>query len=225
MLKKLSNDKRVVFLEDDHSYTLDGEKKLTSITKYISTFKPFFDKNRISKAYAVKHGRAQEDVLKEWKQKADISCEMGTYVHQIFEDFINGKEIKEIDDIKYPKSLVAVEVIKDLFLSERLIPVATEFIVYNDDYAGQIDCIVKNSKEEYFILDWKTNTEIKMSNNWQSMTGIFNVYDDCNFNHYSIQLRAYQKMCKQYNIKDCYIVHIDIDNYSLIRARDIEPFK
>ena len=221
---KYSKDKRVSFEESTHTYTLDGNKKLTSITQYISKFKPFFDKDKISKQYAKKHGLEQSEVLKEWERKADESCIMGTYVHNIFEDFIEGKERTEIDVINYPKSKIALNVIEDLFVSQRLIPVETELIVYTDEYAGQIDCIAKNEKDEHFILDWKTNSEIKESNHWQSMKGKFNVYDDCNFNHYSIQLRAYQQMCKEYQIKDCFIVHIKDDDYDIIPARDIKPF-
>ena len=223
-MNKLSNDKRVLFKESNHSYTLDGKKRLTSITQYISKFKAIFDKDKISKNYAKKHGLKQKDVLAEWKRKADESCVMGTYVHNIFEDFIDGKERGDIDFIKYPKSKIALNVIEDLFVSERLTPVETELIVYNDKYAGQIDCIAKNEKGEYFILDWKTNKEIKQSNSWQSMKGLFKVYDDCNFNHYSIQLRAYQKMCKEYDIKDCFIVHIKENDYEVFTARDIKPF-
>jgi ATP-dependent exoDNAse (exonuclease V) beta subunit len=224
MSLKFSNDRRVSFEESTHTYTLDGEKRLTSITQYISKFKALFDKDRISKAYAEKHGRTQADVLAEWKKKADDSCTMGTYVHQIFEDFINGKEITEIDDVTYPKSKVAIEVINDLFLSGRLTPVATELIVYNEEYAGQIDCLAKDKDGNVYILDWKTNAEIKQSNSFQSMTGKFWIYDDCNFTHYSIQLRAYQSMIKEFDVSDCFIIHIKEDDYEIIRARDIEPF-
>ena len=146
---------------------------------------------------------------------------MGSFVHKIFEDFIDGKEIETRED--YPKCKVAEKIIEELF-SSRLKPVATELIVYTDDYAGQIDCIAKNDKGEHFILDWKTNSEIKRNNIWQSMTGKFSQYDDCSFNHYSIQLRAYQKMCKEYDIKNCFIVHLKEDDYEIIEAREIEPF-
>jgi len=221
---KYSKDKRVVFKEEDHSYTLDGNKKLTSITQYISKYKAFFDKDKISQQYAKKHGLKQEDVLSEWKRKADESCIMGTYVHNIFEDFIEGKERNDIDFETYPKSKIALQIIDELFVSQRLTPVETELIVYTDEYAGQIDCIAKDDKGNHYILDWKTNKEIKQSNHWQSMKNKFNVYDDCNFNHYSIQLRAYQQMCKEYDIKDCFIVHIKESDYEIFTARDIKPF-
>ena len=220
-MKKYSKDNRVVFYERTHSYFLES-KKLTSITKYISNYKPFFDKDKISKNYALKHGLEQKEVLKEWDRKAKESTTMGSYVHRVFEEYILNKTI--IDTNLYPKCKTALKFISDYFESNQITPIETEYIVYNEEYAGQIDCIVKNKDEEFFILDWKTNEEIKMGNHWQSMKGKFQQYDDCNYNHYSIQLRAYQKMCKEYDIKDCFIVHLKEDNYEFITARDIQPF-
>ena len=219
MQLKYSKDKKVVFHEDTHSYFL-GDKKLKSVTQYISDFKAPFDKERISKSYAKKHGMVQSDVLKMWAKKGKDACDMGTYVHAIFEDYILGNPLNTKEE--YPKCKTALKFIDNYFESKNLIPVETELIVYNDNYAGQIDCIAKNKRGEYFILDWKTNTEIKQSNHWQSMRGIYNVYDDCAYNHYSIQLNAYKGMCKEYDIKGCYIVHLQDEKYDVIKAREIE---
>tara|TARA_R110002050_G_scaffold54608_1_gene123411 strand:+ start:2465 stop:3130 length:666 start_codon:yes stop_codon:yes gene_type:complete len=218
-MKKYSNDKRVVFNEEDHSYFL-GEKKLTSVTQYISNFKTPFDKERISLAYAKKHNLTQKEVLDMWAKKGKDACTMGTFVHTIFEDYILKKPIKTNEN--YPKCKTALNLIVDYFQSKKLTPVETELIVYNENYAGQIDCIAKNEKGDHFILDWKTNGEIKMSNHWQSMKGVYKYLDDCAFNHYSIQLNAYKGMCKEYDIKGCYIVHLKEDSYQFIKASDID---
>lgn len=217
-MKKYSKDKRVVFDEESHSYFL-GDKKLKSVTQYISEFKPFFNKHEISKAYALKHGLNQEDVLLDWDKKAKESAQMGTYIHNIFEDYILGGEIETKKD--YMKCNVALKIIEDYFTSNRLIPVETEYIVYDDNLAGQVDCIAKDIEGNYYILDWKTNKEIKTSNKWQKMLGEYSYLDDCSFNHYSIQLRTYQNMCKEYEIKDCFIVHLMEEDYKFIRAKEI----
>ena len=217
---KYSNDKKVAFYDDTHTYLLEGSTKLKSVTTYIAEFKTPFDKDRISKAYAKKHKLDQEDVLAMWEEKGRVACEMGTFIHSIFEDHILGIPITT--DEKYPKCRVAEWFIEDFFKSNRLTPVETELIVYNDNYAGQIDCIAKNEKGEHFILDWKTNKEIKTRNQWQQMTGPYSHLEDHAFNHYSIQLNAYKGLCKEYDIKGCYIVHIGEDEYDLIKALDIE---
>lgn len=210
---KYSKDEKVCFDESRHTYFL-GEKKLTSVTQYISQFKSFFDSDKIAQKYAKKHNLKKEDVLKMWSDKGKESCEMGTFVHKIFEDYILENPL-ELND-KYPKSYVAQKFIKDYFDTGKLIPVETEYIVYNDELAGQVDCIAKNKKEEYFILDWKTNKEIKYNNIWQNMKGIYSHLEDCNFNHYSIQLETYKNLCYEYDIKGCYIVHLDDYNYNII---------
>ena len=33
-----------------------------------------------------------------------------------------------------------------------------------------------------------------------------------------------QQVCKEYDIKDCFIVHLKEDSYEFITARDIQPF-
>ena len=213
---KTSKDGCVVFYEDTHTYYLNDKKKLTSITKYVSKFKQPFDSDLIAGKYAKKHGLVKGDVLKDWAKKGKESCDSGTFVHSVFEDYINEKPL--ITKEEYPKSKVALLVIEELFKSKRLIPIETEMIVYNDKYAGQIDCIAKNKKGEHFILDWKTNKSIERENRWQRMTGKYDHLDDCNYNHYSIQLDCYKNMCTEYDIKGCYIVHLDNDSYEIIET-------
>lgn len=211
---KYSNDKKVIFNEDNHTYFL-GDKRLTSVTQYISKFKPVFDSDKIAGKYAKKNGLIKSDVLKMWKDKGLESMKMGTFIHKIFEDFILNIPIQVKDE--YIKCNTAIKVISELFQSGRLEPVETEYIVYNDEYAGQIDCIAKNNKGEYFILDWKTNSEIKYENRWQKMLGEHSDLDDCSYNHYSIQLKMYQSMIKEYKIKDSFIVHLLEDTYEIIK--------
>jgi hypothetical protein len=212
-MNKTSKDGRVVFYEENHSYYLDGKTRLTSITKYVSGFKPEFEKEKISLKYAKKHGLSQKEVLESWDKKGKEACDMGTFVHKIFEDYINGNNLITRED--YPKSKVALLVIEELFVKGGLVPIESEMIVYNNNFAGQIDCIAKNKEGEYFILDWKTNKEIKTENYWQAMTGKYSHLDDCNLNHYSIQLSCYKAMCTEYNIKGCYVIHLDTDGYEI----------
>ncbi len=212
---KYSKDGVVSFDEKTHSY-FNGSKRLTSVTQYIKQFKPVFDSDLIASKYAKKHNLIKEDVLKMWSDKASESCEMGTVVHKIFEDYILNNPVDINND--YVKSKIAIKFIEDYFLSKRLIPVETEYIVYNDHLAGQVDCIAKNNNNEYFIIDWKTNKQINFQNKWQKMLNDYSYLDDCNYNHYSIQLSKYKEMCSEYVIKDCFIVHLKEDDYQIIKA-------
>lgn len=215
MKEKYSKDGKVRFEEDTHTYWL-GEKQLTSVTTYISQFKAPFDSDMLAGKYAKKHGRAKADVLQEWKEKGDHARTMGTFVHKIFEDYVLGLTPTLSDD--YPKCKVAMDVIRDLFETGRLIPVETEYIAYNDQLAGQIDLIARNRKGDHFILDWKTNTEIKFDNRWQDMLGPFKHLPDCSYNHYSLQLNTYRNMCLEYDIKGCFIVHLGGVGYDIFKV-------
>ena len=214
---KKSKDGKVEFIEDTHSYLLNG-KRLTSITQYISKFKQPFDTERIAGAYARKHALSVEYVIDMWDKKGKAACETGTYIHSIFEDYILKVDHVEQD---YPKKETANLIIKELFDSGRLTPVEAEYIVYNDNYAGQVDCIAKNNEGEHFIIDWKTNSKIDFGNHWQKMKDDYSELDDCSFNHYSIQLSAYRQLCKEYDIKGCYIVHLEENKYSFIKAKNM----
>ena len=120
---KHSADGMVVFYEDNHSYynTKTGER-LGSVTQFISEFKEPFKELEVATKYARKNGLDVDDVLAEWKQKRDDSTKMGTFVHKMFEDYINGATVEM--DSEYPKCDTALEFITEYFVSGRLIPVA-----------------------------------------------------------------------------------------------------
>lgn len=213
---KYSKDKNVRFNQKNHTYYY-GEKKLQSVTSYINNYKIPFDSDKIAESYAIKNNLDKNNVLLNWKLKSELSINIGTSCHKIFEDYINNNEI--ILNNIYEKELTVNKFIQEIFITNKLIPIETEYIVYNNLLAGQIDCIVKNTKNEYFILDWKTNDKINFTSfRNQKMLPPYDNYDDCNFNHYSLQLSIYKSMLLEYNIKDCYIVHIDNKDYKFIKA-------
>lgn len=219
---KYSKDGRVVFDEGPHTYTLDNEIQFTSVTTYLSRFKNKFDEQAVSKAYAKKHGATQEEVLRQWHYERDFSCTMGTAVHKIFEDYIDGKGI--VAPGLYPKEKVAIDFIYDYFVTGKVEPIETELIVYDEErqLAGQIDCLAKKPDGTIIMLDWKTNKKISYEGfAGQRMKEQYSHLQDCNFNHYSMQLATYKQMCKEYDIQKTFIVHIGFDKYEIIETQDI----
>jgi len=230
---KCSIDKSVAFDSESHTYT-NKDKKLISVTTFISQFKNKFDSDYHSKKIAEREGKTQDEILKLWSDKAKKSCEIGTAIHKIFEDYIDGNfcilgndiVIDFIDlDIEYlvdfyPKSKVAIKFIKDFFISERLIPVNTEYIVYNEHLAGQIDLICKDKKDNYYILDFKTNDKIETYSYKKKMLGVFKEINDSSFYHYSLQLSIYKQMFEK-PIKGLYLIHIKPDSYEFIECVDV----
>lgn len=216
---KFSSDGRVAFDPVAHTYTLDGVKRLQGITSLISKYTERFDKERVSLNYALKHGLDQQEVLREWDDGNRDSTFNGSLGHDILENYILTRKIID-NGAKKAKHII--QFIYDYFETGRLIPVEAEMIVHNDHYASQIDCIAKNKLGQYFILDWKTNKEIKREGfAGRKMRYPFHKYQDCNYYHYSLQVGIYKIMCKKYDIKDCFIVHFHDDGYDIIRAHPV----
>lgn len=67
----------------------------------------------------------------------------------------------------------------------------TELIVNYDFLLGQIDRLWVCEDRTFYISDWKTNKELKFENKFQKMKFVCNHLDDCNWNHYKIQLGVY----------------------------------
>jgi len=230
---KYSNDKKVSFDTESHTYT-KGNKKLISVTTFISQFKNKFDIDYHSKRIALKEGKEQKEILKLWSDKAKKSCEIGTAIHKIFEEYIEGRFAISSDEIIidfvdldieyftdfYSKSKVAIQFIKDYFITGRLIPIHTEYIVYNEYLAGQVDLICKDKNENYYILDFKTNDKIEVNHYKKYLNGIFKDIPDSTFYHYSLQLSIYKQMFDK-DIKGLFLVHIKPDKYDFIECVDI----
>lgn len=231
---KYSKDKKVVFNPENHTY-FKGNKQLTSVTTLLGKFKNKFDSDHWSKVIAKRENTTQEVILAKWKEKAFKSTEIGTAIHKIFEDYANGNYsllYGELDfdfmelkpkyflDFNY-KSIVAIDFIKKFFVTNRLIPIESEFIVYNDFIAGQVDMICKDHHGNYYILDFKTNEEIKKNSFGKNMIGCLDFLPDSSYYHYCIQLSVYKELLKPLNIEKLYLVHIKSDGYEFIECENV----
>lgn len=235
---KYSKDKKVSFDSEKHVYT-KKDKNLVSVTTLISKFKNEFDSNFYSERIAKKEGVTQKEILERWSLKAKKSCEIGTAIHKIFEDYanndyflINGElsfdfmELQEDYLLDFEsKKKSCFKFIKEIFQSKRLTPVYVEHIVYNDFLAGQIDMICKDQNDSYYILDFKTNEKIEEFSYGKKMKGELNDIDDSSFYHYSLQLSIYKQMFIEKNIKGLYLIHIKPDGYEIIGCKDILELK
>jgi len=215
---KYSKDGLVCFDPVKHTYTHKDGRVLEGVTSYIKRHTNIFDADLQSKKYAAKHGLEQSEVLAAWKEKAEVSRNNGTAVHEVLESYCNTGKILVYGICE--KEKVAVKFIKDFFQT-RLTPIETELIVYNDHVASQIDCIARNTQGEYFILDWKTNAEIKKDGWGRTMLSPYNHLPDASYYHYSLQLAIYKSLCP-YEIKDSFIVHFLENDYSILSPQLIK---
>jgi hypothetical protein len=167
--------------------------------------------------------REQQKVLDEWAESNREACERGTKIHAELENsfYSGGKNVK-LDKFGIGGKFECRKNYTELDLPYGVYP---EYLIYrtSDDgilnLAGQIDCLVKNGND-IWVIDHKSNRKIDLKSgfNTQSKASIkmkypLNNLDDCNYNHYQLQLSTYawmlQKLNPKFVIKDLILNHYD----------------
>jgi len=203
------------FTPHDHKYTSikkEDEKDWISVTSFIGNFKQPFDadtiaaksaKNRKSKWY----GMTPEEIKAAWKAEANRATTLGTWYHNCRE-----KDICELETIERqgftvpvvkPIEIEGIKYSPDQKLTDGVYP---EHLVYlkSAGLCGQSD-LVEVINGQVHITDYKTNKEIKTEGytNWQGVTqkmlAPVSHLDDCNLNHYTLQLSMYLYMILKHN--------------------------
>jgi hypothetical protein len=205
----------VIFKAQDHSYTsIDPNEQIDwiSVTTFVNQFKQGFD----APAQALKSSRNKRSkwynlsvpkILEAWESEGKRATDLGTWYH-------NEREKDLMAHETIVRSGVAIPIIKPLYdgdhktapdqkLVEGIYP---EHFVYlkSAGICGQSDR-VEVVKDTVHIIDYKTNKEIKKESfkNYQGisqrMSGPCAHLDDCNFNHYSLQLSVYIYIILKHN--------------------------
>ena len=211
----------IIFREDGHVYesldeNLEKDKiNWTSVTSFISKFKPKFDsdavakkssKNKRSKWYGIK----PTDIKNIWKKESERAIELGNWYHnEIEQRLLDCKTIEregvEVPIIKPIIDSTGVKIAPDQKLTDGVYP---EHFAYLKSacICGQADLVtIVNGRVN--ITDYKTNKEIKEKGytNWEGVTSKMfkplSHLDDCNLNHYNIQLSLYMYIILKHNPK------------------------
>jgi len=233
--RELAKFNNIKFHDKEHIYYLDGVKT-QSVTSIIGKYKQPFDK-------ADERGITKEEILKEWKYKADFSCEKGSAFHEYAENFLTNKlfpfpEHKITEILGGVENMLtckeAVLTLQDMFKQfydksfGKLIPVRAEVVVGDVEWGvtGMIDQLFYNEKSKKLeIWDWKTNKAIKDKNKWQQFKKPLSHLDVCELNTYSLQLSFYKLIVErntELQLGDCYIVWLNENNetYQIIKCHD-----
>lgn len=167
--------------------------------------------------------KTQQDILDAWDEENRKSCERGTRIHaQLENEFYAGGKNVELKKFGLGGKFECRRNYTELDLPYGVYP---EYLISrtSDDgilnIAGQIDCLVKNGNE-IVIIDHKTNKKLDLKGGFNTVTKSsvkmlypLNNLDDCNFNHYQLQLSTYAWMLQKINpnfvIKDLILNHYD----------------
>jgi hypothetical protein len=205
----------VLFKSDTHSYySKDPAESINwmGVTSFVSLFKQKFDpitqsikcsQNPKSKWYGV----PPEKIQSIWAGETDRAIKSGSKYHDQREsDLISCDTIQRMGrDIPIIKPIFnnGIKEAPSQKLTEGIYP---EHFVYLKSAAlcGQSDR-VEVIQQTVDIIDYKTNKEIKKEGFklWdgtrQKMTGPVSHLDDCNFNHYALQLSTYMYIILKHN--------------------------
>jgi ATP-dependent exoDNAse (exonuclease V) beta subunit len=211
----------IIFKEQDHIYESIDENlekdniTWTSVTSFIGKFKPKFDakkqakkscKNKRSKWY----GMTPKEILAAWDGETQRAIKLGNWYHNQREDGLLEFSTIEREGVEVPiiKPIIdgaGIKIAPEQKLQDGVYP---EHLAYLKSAAicGQADLVtVVNGKVT--ITDYKTNKEIKEKGftNWEGVTSKMykplSHLDDCNLNHYNIQLSLYMYIILKHNPK------------------------
>lgn len=204
----------ITFEESNHLYkTVDDENfKWISATTFISKFHEEFDQEKMARQCSEKKsgkykGMTPESIIEAWEEESARACEMGTRYHARRElETLNCKTIA-INGIDVPvyhnvTTDDGKKVSTSQVLNEGVYP---EFLLYlkTAGICGQADRVeVVGNKLN--IKDYKSNKHIDKEsfsgrNGKKYMFVPLKHLEDCNFNHYQLQLSLYMYILQKHN--------------------------
>lgn len=243
LINKHHRDDDISFKEETHEYFFKGEKIPTSVTSFIHMFFSNFNaseqaENIIKKkckneTYERYKNMTKQEIINKWNEDSKKASSYGTKLHADLESFFNLQDpsILEFKNYKgYQKNYKEY----DYFLTfladkhlESLKPYRTEWMIYSNSLgiAGSIDMLFQSkiNENEFVIYDWKRSKEIKYTNNYSHGKGPVVSLDDCNYNHYCLQLNMYKYILETYYnmiVVDMYllVLHPNYSNYVQIQV-------
>lgn len=169
-----------------------------------------------------------DDRIKEMVQK-------GLKSKDTYDPKLNGfkRDVENLVNLineDYKKTIIQI----DDFLKAtkgKLIPISSEFIIGDPEYriCGTIDQLFYNETYNCLeIWDWKTNKEIKLNNQYNSMMKHpISWVDNINFKHYSMQLSLYKYIIQKitgFDVGELWLVHFDYkkEQFELINCPYME---
>lgn len=199
------------------------KKEKSNIWKSHKISKDFLEVYDISEKELIS---TQQDILDEWEKINKDACDRGTKIHSELENsfYDKGTDI-DLQKFGIGGKFQCKKDYSELNLDYGVYP---EYLIYYDNpkiglhIAGQIDLLVKNGND-ISIIDHKTNRKIDLKGFYdpsirssKKMKYPLGTLDDCNYNHYQLQLSTYAWMLQKINpdfvIKDLILNHYDHNN-------------
>ena len=169
----LAGDADISFDEPSHTYTVRGKRVPISVTKLGTQAVPpehRFDGRKVisknlrswranasSKYHAMVAGVDDDEAVRNVLSSWDVNRDAGTRMHKCFEQYLNGEPVTREEE--HAAEMAQFHVAMDNLVG--LTPARTEMSIFANDaagdaaVAGQIDLLMKDSKGDYHIVDFK----------------------------------------------------------------------
>jgi hypothetical protein len=223
-------DKRLKFFKDEHIYQIDGNPNTISGTTFIHKFFPDFDGPKIAPFVAKKRGITADEVLREWEIEGQKSADLGTELHSDIEQYFDNKKTNDKKEFQH-----FLELFKKI---ENLELYRTEWRIFDDILmlAGTADTIFRKKDGTFVIFDWKRSKEIKergfpdfYTKETQKGIGVCEDIEDCNHQHYCLQLNLYKRILEEHyfgdgQVSEMYFVqlHPNFETYKLYKVPNMQ---
>ena len=206
-LNPLIRDSRVAFLEESHSYFVDGKSVPTSVTVFLQRFHEKFDADeaifkmrngkrwpqRLREEFTHANGQpwTDDEIKAKWSHLGEEASGRGTLMHWHIEQHFNGQSI----GLPLSPEFQMFQSFEHEYLKPKGIrPLRTEIALFHCGLgiAGQADFIGVLPSGGLVIIDWKRAKKIVADNPFQQMRQPMEHLPDCNLTHYQLQLNMYK---------------------------------
>ena len=201
----------------DALYNASGvNRNWKRVVPYVKANFNTFDKELMKKVFARK-----QLYLRKWDKTRIDAANQGTAFHEDMEITANASQNLISTPTKKDEKGTPMKVTPGAksslihMVDYAVSGIFTEMVVYNDEYmvAGTIDRLEKHGVVVN-LFDYKTNKELKTTAfNYKHMKAPLSELQDCNYNHYLIQLSTYGWMLEQkgYKVGKLVIEHVTRD--------------
>ena len=231
--KELEKFNDFKFFEDGHYYEYKGKRVGVSVTRLIEEYANEFNAEEMAEKVANKENRLVEDILAEWKYKADFACAKGSTCHEYAQSLWSKSIWKYIpfgQDIAFKLAVNKIKKQAKNFkfdYENHLEHLIDELPIGSEEYdiASCVDHLFYNKLTGGLVLvDYKTNSYMSGYNKKaykKAMKVPLSHLNDDALHHYYIQLSIYKYLIEKYTglkVEEMFIVYMseNIENYEII---------
>jgi len=174
-------------------------------------------------------GMTPVTIKEKWDTDRENASTSGTNMHASIERYFNKERIENDPLESTTEFSFFLNFMEEVVKPKGLKPYRSEWIVFDEPHkvCGSIDMVFEVEPGVVDIYDWKRSKEIKKENSWRTGDPPVNHLEDCNYNHYSLQLNLYRHMLETFygkKVRDMVLVvlHPNQKNYQLYPVRRME---